>query len=199
MRKFATLAAVAALFVLPASIANAVPIEYIFTGTASGNFAGTDFNGAFKVELFADTTNVLVGAPSVVSPTSAIVTIGAQTATLSNTLVAVNTGDAAFPRIIFGQSQPSPVFFVAEGAENAAYASYDLTTAFALTAGTPEFIPQTFLTSIGDLTFRGADSISFEAVISGTPLPGALPLFASGLGAFGLIGWRRKRKAQVAG
>jgi hypothetical protein len=28
-----------------------------------------------------------------------------------------------------------------------------------------------------------------------TPLPGALPLFASGLGALGLFGWRRKRKA----
>jgi hypothetical protein len=27
-----------------------------------------------------------------------------------------------------------------------------------------------------------------------TPLPAALPLFASGLGAMGLVGWRRKRK-----
>ena len=31
-----------------------------------------------------------------------------------------------------------------------------------------------------------------------TPLPAALPLFASGLGALGLLGWRRKRKAQAA-
>ena len=30
---------------------------------------------------------------------------------------------------------------------------------------------------------------------SNTPLPGALPLFATGLGALGLLGWRRKRKA----
>ena len=28
-----------------------------------------------------------------------------------------------------------------------------------------------------------------------TPLPAALPLFAGGLGALGLLGWRRKRKA----
>ena len=31
-----------------------------------------------------------------------------------------------------------------------------------------------------------------------TPLPAALPLFASGLGALGLLGWRRKRKNVAA-
>ena len=31
-------------------------------------------------------------------------------------------------------------------------------------------------------------------VIATTPLPAALPLFATGLGAMGLLGWRRKRK-----
>jgi hypothetical protein len=30
-----------------------------------------------------------------------------------------------------------------------------------------------------------------------TPLPAALPLFATGLGALGLFGWRRKRKTQA--
>jgi CHRD domain len=31
--------------------------------------------------------------------------------------------------------------------------------------------------------------------LSPVPLPGALPLFVTGLGALGLLGWRRKRKA----
>jgi hypothetical protein len=31
-----------------------------------------------------------------------------------------------------------------------------------------------------------------------TPLPAALPLFATGLGAMGLLGWRRKRKGAAA-
>ena len=30
------------------------------------------------------------------------------------------------------------------------------------------------------------------------PSPAALPLFSSGLGALGLLGWRRKRKATAA-
>jgi len=30
--------------------------------------------------------------------------------------------------------------------------------------------------------------------VSATPLPAALPLFATGLGVMGLLGWRRKRK-----
>ena len=37
-----------------------------------------------------------------------------------------------------------------------------------------------------------ATPISFEVA---TPLPAALPLFATGLGVLGLLGWRRKRKA----
>jgi hypothetical protein len=34
--------------------------------------------------------------------------------------------------------------------------------------------------------------------ITATPLPAALPLFATGLGAMGLFGWRRKRKNTAA-
>ncbi len=35
----------------------------------------------------------------------------------------------------------------------------------------------------------------FTVDLTATPLPAAFPLFASGLGALGLLGWRRKRKA----
>jgi hypothetical protein len=42
---------------------------------------------------------------------------------------------------------------------------------------------------------RGLASLAGTAVL--TPLPAALPLFATGIGGLGLLGWRRKRKAQA--
>jgi hypothetical protein len=39
---------------------------------------------------------------------------------------------------------------------------------------------------------RSTKSISIT--VNQTPLPAALPLFATGLGALGLLGWRRKQK-----
>jgi hypothetical protein len=42
--------------------------------------------------------------------------------------------------------------------------------------------------------FMALDDVSLTAA---TPLPAALPLFATGLGGLGLLGWRRKRKAQA--
>jgi hypothetical protein len=44
--------------------------------------------------------------------------------------------------------------------------------------------------------YNSQDPGSFS--VSTTPLPAALPLFATGLGAMGLLGWRRKRKASDA-
>jgi hypothetical protein len=35
------------------------------------------------------------------------------------------------------------------------------------------------------------------ASLTATPNPAALPLFVTGLGGLGLLGWRRKRKAQA--
>ena len=57
---------------------------------------------------------------------------------------------------------------------------------------------------IGDWNNNGqtisaqADIQSITIDTATTPLPAALPLFASGLGALGLLGWRRKRKNAAA-
>jgi hypothetical protein len=52
-----------------------------------------------------------------------------------------------------------------------------------------------FGTSSGPTYF---DDFSILTTSTTTPLPAALPLFATGLGAMGLFGWRRKRKAAAS-
>jgi hypothetical protein len=44
----------------------------------------------------------------------------------------------------------------------------------------------------------GMETEFFSPGVATTPLPAALPLFATGLGAMGLLGWRRKRKSAAA-
>ena len=61
---------------------------------------------------------------------------------------------------------------------------------FLMTGGTFESV---VLTSSGN-EFEFADLMDSPAP---TPLPAALPLFATGLGAMGLFGWRRKRKSSA--
>jgi hypothetical protein len=55
------------------------------------------------------------------------------------------------------------------------------------------------LLTTGSNAFEFANLQAFrgpaEAPLVATPLPGALPLFVTGLGALGLLGWRRKKKA----
>src|SRR5450759_5859565 len=55
------------------------------------------------------------------------------------------------------------------------------------------FFNSVLLSSTGN-SFEFANLTAWDPPIA-TPLPGALPLFATGLGALGLLGWRRKRKA----
>ena len=52
--------------------------------------------------------------------------------------------------------------------------------------------------SVGQPSQFAQDHLAAPDVASATPLPAALPLFASGLGALGLLGWRRKQKAVAA-
>jgi hypothetical protein len=52
--------------------------------------------------------------------------------------------------------------------------------------------------STSDGISSGEVTLAAVPVVPQTPLPATLPLFATGIGALGLLGWRRKRKAQAA-
>ena len=51
---------------------------------------------------------------------------------------------------------------------------------------------------VAGVTDGGTSGIMAADSVTVTPLPAALPLFASGLGTIGVLGWRRKKKAQRA-
>ena len=49
-----------------------------------------------------------------------------------------------------------------------------------------------------EFSFLAIDNASMTTdTVSATPLPAALPMFASGLGALGFLRWRKKRKATI--
>jgi hypothetical protein len=70
----------------------------------------------------------------------------------------------------------------------------------ALLASAPVFYSASYTQNGGPgAQINASFNDSTPAVTSApTPLPAALPLFATGLGALGLLGWRRKRKALAA-
>jgi hypothetical protein len=73
-------------------------------------------------------------------------------------------------------------------------------TSFDLELGAGNYVDSTNTASIydGTLTIDCNNCVSITSeTVSTTPIPAALPLFATGLGGLGLLGWRRKRKAQV--
>jgi hypothetical protein len=168
-----TCAAFAALSVsFVATGASAETIAYTFTGVATGVLDGTGFTDEpFTITLVGDTDNIASGGGEFFNraATSATFTVGSTSGDLTGTFneVILNT-DPTTPRVVFGQSRGA--FFVAEGLQNSAFASYDLSTAFPLTSGDPLFEAEVFETSVGSLEFDSASSASFEAAL-GTPVP----------------------------
>jgi hypothetical protein len=72
-------------------------------------------------------------------------------------------------------------------------ATYDGATLASLGL-TPGTYTWTWLDSSG---LNTAGSFEIDVLAPTTPLPAALPLFATGIGGLGLLGWRRKRKTQA--
>jgi hypothetical protein len=60
---------------------------------------------------------------------------------------------------------------------------------------TPTFTTPIFVNENADGSFHFVSVLgnTFDG-LSDVPLPAALPLFATGLGALGLLGWRRKKQ-----
>ena len=91
------------------------------------------------------------------------------------------------------------------GSQTMATFSGDTVTSFVLDFGGDNFAIYntsvrgfTVDIALGCLNGEQSCTVSTSGLVAATtPLPAALSLFATGLGAMGLFGWRRKRKAQA--
>jgi hypothetical protein len=90
-----------------------------------------------------------------------------------------------YPATVFDLAQPliyNPAFVTANGGT---LAGAEAALVAGLLGGATYFNIHTVMNGGGEI--RGQ--------LNPVPLPTALPLFATGLGALGLLGWRRKKKA----
>jgi hypothetical protein len=98
-----------------------------------------------------------------------------------------------FPGGQFSFASDPGVFFLYDTAGNPTIGG-QRTFSFNILAGSEDV--RWSSTEICALFCSGAitPQVSFTSSPIATPLPAALPLFATGLGIFGLLGWHRKRK-----
>ncbi len=180
------------------SSSRASPVTYTFDGTGSVTLGGKSLGSTFSVVFTGDTTAIdFSGSPFIrYNGLTGTFTDG----TTSETIGATVESNSSLANIDFYDS----TFTNGLGLQDAALAGYQLNKSISIgpilaSSGnlTPTFGGGVFATADGDLQFTGSDSLSFAANVS-TPLPATLPLFSTGLGAWGLLGWRRKRKNGVA-
>jgi hypothetical protein len=167
-----------------------------------GGVLGFD-NAPFNVTLVGDTTNVTSGGTEWFNQaSSATFNVDGFSGTFAGVFnEAIVNNDPGSPRAAFGQFQGG-TDFVAEALQNPAFETYDLKTAFPLTAGTPEFILQVFQTDpLGGifaptLEFDSASAISFQAT-TGVPEPSTWAMLLLGFAGLGFAGYSRS-KTRVA-
>jgi hypothetical protein len=193
--KFARCVLAATISALCVANAKAVPITYTESATISGFLGGVSFtNQLLTLTGTGDTTAISshsVEFDNLVTVTFSVAGIGSGSLTDPSFFVFDNQG-----------AQLAGFFLLPPGVDlldttNAIFSSYALATAIGPVTGSSTFNTGGFHTSVGTLIITSAGNATFAAVggVPAVPIPGALPLFATGLGALGLLGWRRKWKA----
>jgi hypothetical protein len=158
---------------LSVGAANATTFNWTETGLGgSGTFVATLF-GSGEYHVISVTGTIYDSAiTGLIAPGDYCIAGGA-----------CNDNDLFFPPQSGGELDLGGIAFLTASAENVglefgffSFPSYDYSL-------------NTELLNIGD---------GFSATPVITPLPAALPLFVTGLGGLGLLGWRRKRKNTAA-
>jgi len=182
----------AAAFLGGGGAASAATYEFDWTFTPNGITTG-EFS-AFSIQLAASgTLTITASGPSASYPITSL------TGTYSGTVLGSPfSANVSGPLSTVGESNlllsvpPNPTEIDALGIGFSASNLVDqqFVIYFDASAGTDAIAD--FGIPGGNL---GVEYGTFDVTLV-TPIPGAMPLFATGLGALGLLGWRRKRKAQ---
>lgn len=169
-----------------AALVQAAPMDYVFTGTATGTLGETSFTAvSLTVRARGDTNNVPFGGDvsflSIVDTTIVIDGIGSMTVTGPD-YVFDNRSSA---KIGYGVEDRARCCDIIQFVDPA-YATYDLTTPigpipFAANLSTPGWVDVP--TTLGLLTLSSYVDNSFQA--APVPLPGALGMLVLGLTGLG--------------
>lgn len=185
------LATIASCVVLWSTGALAIPITYTESATVSGTLNGNSFsNVVLTLTGTGDTTGVFnQGGVLRNDVLDSFSFSGGQGGTFTDAIQVFNNPGFLPPAVGFDDGITSAIM----ATFNSAFVTYNLAMAIGPTTG-PTFINPSlsFATTLGPLLLSTVGNSTFTATV---PEPAALPLFATGLGALGLLGWRRKRKA----
>jgi hypothetical protein len=172
------------LALLSSSIATASSVfTYTETVVGSGTFDATAFSRqTVTLTETADTSGIALFSPGVyILPGTVTVTVpGIGTGTFTDSMEVFsnqNASDGGF----YDLTLPGNVLFN----DNAAFATYDLSTPIGPLSGT-SFVDttDTFATTLGNFSFSfGASTATFTAVNSAAPEPGTMGLLGIGLAA----------------
>src|SRR5262249_43752168 len=188
----------AIISVLFVANAKAIPITYTETATISGSLNGVSFANKLLTLIGTGDTAAVTPASSPgfngftnpVTATFSVAGTGSGSLTGSYHAFANNIAGSA------GISSATNFLLFIFGP--AAFDSYDLKTSIGPFTDDAQWNPGvSFPSTAGALIIQTVsdEEGTFAAAVGGVvPLPGALPLFVTGLAMLGLLGWGRKRK-----
>jgi hypothetical protein len=197
------------------SAANAIPVEVQYTGVVTlGGSTPAFANDPITIDFFADNHQSSIDNQSwsLANITSETVTIGSGSSAYVANMSGAFINPFSFITFSTNASGQLTFFdtdFTQFGTDNLPHPNTGfglIMGGFNSPAGFTQFWVQSPITfsSTADSTgsnYLGPTGINTTIIslapTTNTPLPAALPLFATGLGGLGLLGWRRKRKAQA--